>query len=81
MLYKICWPKKISRGYNKFLLFRFPMISTDNTSMIENFDSMLKKMDMLKEEIEERNIECLETVKSLLVEKTQDQENGKDKKK
>ena len=56
------------------------MISTDNTSIIENFEVVNKKIEFLKSELEERHIEVLETVKALALEKSNDPE-GKDKKK
>lgn len=45
------------------------MISTDNTSIIENFEVINKKFEQLKTEMEERHLEVLETVKTLMAEK------------
>jgi hypothetical protein len=57
------------------------MISQDNNSIIENFEVVNKKFELMKSEMEERHIEVLETVKALMLEKHEDQEGGKDKKK
>jgi hypothetical protein len=56
------------------------MISTDNTSIIENFEVVNKKFEQLKSEMEQGHIEIVETVKALMAEKNSDQD-GKDKKK
>lgn len=58
--------------------FRFPISSTDNTSIIENFEGMNKKIEQMKMEMEENTVEILTTMKSMLAEKNQEE---KDKKK